>query len=118
MELWARHTPRGQRHKPLPRLNSRLGQNGHPMEHPSTNAAIECTCGRWTADPAVVAAREAAQRARAEWNATRLPFGVTGQLNAQQRALRLRVDATDQEPVEARDLELSSPRPWTIAAKP
>ncbi len=72
------------------------------------NSIHECTCSLWTYAPAVVAAREAAQRARANWNATALPFGVTGQLNAEQQALRWRMLETDRDYVVARDLELSA----------
>jgi hypothetical protein len=65
----------------------------------------ECNCGRWMAAPAVVAAREAAEHARAEWNA--IAPRVSGELNAEQRALRDRVYETDRAYVAARDIELS-----------
>ena len=74
----------------------------------------ECTCGLWMNAPAVVAAREAAERARAEWNATAPPFGVTRPLNAKQRALRDRMEETDRAYVIARDIELSV-FPWDFS---
>lgn len=74
--------------------------------HPSIHR--ECDCGRWIAAPAVAAARDAARRARAEWNATAPPFGVTGDLNAEQRALHRRMQETDRAYVIARDIELSA----------
>ena len=61
---------------------------------------------RWMNAPAVAAARTAAQRARAAWNATGLPFGATGPLTEKQRALRGRMEATDLAYVAARDEEL------------